>query len=145
MGQFEPIDGKSTKWAGLWWHPEYNGFCSQTISLADLRKFKGAVRLYVRKNKFFNKGENSRPNYCFCLRAWDSHPFGSVNEKSEKELEIDDDFEDNSFYQDEDGHYFADGERLFTRDEVRKIINGTVADVEYGIHDPYDILPEDFV
>ena len=30
-------------------------------------------------------------------------------------------------------------------EEVRKIINGTVADVEYGIHDPYDILPEDFV
>lgn len=47
-------------------------------------------------------------------------------------------FED-GFYKDEND------ERLYTRNEVRKIINGTVSDVEYGIHDPYDILPEDFV
>lgn len=38
-----------------------------------------------------------------------------------------------------------EGKRLYTEAEVRKIINGTVADVEFGIHDPYDILPEDFV
>ena len=42
-------------------------------------------------------------------------------------------------------YYTENGERLFTRAEARAIINGTVADVEYGIHDPYDILPEDFV
>ena len=42
-------------------------------------------------------------------------------------------------------YYTEDGERLYTGDEVRRIINGTVSDVEYGIHDPYDILPEDFV
>jgi hypothetical protein len=35
--------------------------------------------------------------------------------------------------------------RLYTEQEVREIINGTVRDVEYGIHDPYDILPGDFV
>lgn len=37
------------------------------------------------------------------------------------------------------------GERTYTEEEVRKIINGTVRDVEYGITDPYDILPSDFV
>lgn len=42
-------------------------------------------------------------------------------------------------------YYAEDGERLFTQEDARAIINGTVADVEYGIHDPYDILPEDFV
>ena len=35
--------------------------------------------------------------------------------------------------------------KVIKRDEARAIINGTVSDVEYGIHDPYDILPEDFV
>ena len=46
----------------------------------------------------------------------------------------------------EDGIYYTeDDERLYTRGDARKIINGTVSDVEYGIHDPYDILPEDFV
>lgn len=35
--------------------------------------------------------------------------------------------------------------RLYTEDDVRRIINGTVAAVEYGTHDPYDILPSDFV
>lgn len=51
-----------------------------------------------------------------------------------------------SGHEGKDGIYYTeDGERLFTRYEVRKIINGTVADVEYGIHDPYDILPEDFI
>lgn len=53
--------------------------------------------------------------------------------------------EENRPYE-EDGVYFTgEGERLFTRAEAREIINGTVRDVEYGIHDPYDIMPEDFV
>lgn len=45
-----------------------------------------------------------------------------------------------------DGVYYTeDGERLYTRGDARAIINGTVSDVEYGITNPYDILPEDFV
>ena len=42
-------------------------------------------------------------------------------------------------YKDENGN------RLFTYEEVRKIINGTVEDVKYGITDPYDIIPEDYI
>lgn len=75
MGRLEPMNGKQTKWDGLWWHPEYNGFSSGVISLADIRKFKGNVRLYVRKNKFYNNGENGRPNYCFCLKDANSEIF----------------------------------------------------------------------
>ena len=68
MGKLETIEGKQTSWAGLWWHPEICGFSSQAIDLSQLRKFKGAVRLYMRKNRYFNNGENNRPNYNFQLR-----------------------------------------------------------------------------
>ena len=46
----------------------------------------------------------------------------------------------------EDGIYYTEGgERLYTHEDARAIINGTIRDAEYGISDPYDILPEDFV
>lgn len=129
MGKLEPFDKKQTNWEGLWYHPEYGGFSSACINLADLRKFKGNVRLYIRKNKYFNKGENGRPNYHFCLKDADADVFHT--------LEIED--------EEDQGYTDREGNRLFTREEVRRIINGTFDDVKYGISDPYDILPEDFV
>ena len=84
--KLEVIDGKQTSWEGLWWHPEYNGYSSATISLSELRKFKGNVRLYVRKNKYFNKGENKRPNYCFCLKDSKSEVFSLLEIQDEKKL-----------------------------------------------------------
>ena len=136
MTKMAPIEGKQTNWQGLWWHPEYNGFSSAVIDLADLRKFKGKVRLYVRKNKFFNGGENGRPNYHFCIKDAKSNTFAAL------EVEDDEDAEDD----DDDGaHYDKDGNRLYTADEVRKVINGVVADVKYGYTDPYDLLISDYV
>ena len=65
MTKLETFDNKQTKWEGLWWHGEYNGFSSATIDLSALKQFKGKVRLYVRKNKFYENGKNRRPNYFF--------------------------------------------------------------------------------
>ena len=132
MGKLAPIDGKQTTWQGLWWHPEYNGFSSSVLSLADIRKFKGHVRLYVRKNKFFEGGKNGRPNYNFCLKDANSDIF--------QNWEIEDDIED-----DDDTPRDEDGERLYTEDEVRTIINGVFRDFQYGYTDPYDLLPSDYV
>ena len=128
MGKLEPIDGKQTKWQGLWWHPEYNGFSSDVLSLADIRKFKGNVRLYVRKNKFFEGGKNGRPNYNFCLKDANADIF--------QNWEVED---DNASFRDDDG------ERLYTEDEVRRIMNGVFRDTQYGYTDPYDLLPSDYV
>ena len=118
MGRLEPIDGKQTKWDGLWWHPEYNGFSSGVISLADIRKFKGNVRLYVRKNKFYNNGENNRPNYMFCLKDSDSTVFHLMEIEDEENEE-------------------AVGV-TFTYDELQDIINRVACyvggDREYGEH-----------
>ena len=137
MSKLETFDKKQTNWEGLWWHPEYGGFSSASISLADLRKFKGNVRLYVRKNRYYEHGENGRPNYHFCLK--------DANSKVFHLLEVSDE-EPSCHWSEEDGCFYDnEGNRLYTGGEVRTIINGTVEDVKYGITDPYDILPSDFV
>lgn len=136
MERLSVFDGKQTNWSGLWWHPETNSFSSAVVSLSELRKFKGTVRLYVRKNKFYNKGENDRPNYMFSLR----------DVKSDKYLTLGIETYATAPYQDEGVYYTGDGVRLYTREEVRSIINGTFWDAyNHSASDPYDILPEDFV
>lgn len=122
MGKLEPIARHSTSWEGLWYHPEIGGFTSSVIDLADLRKFKGKVRLYVRKNRFYNGGENGRPNYNFCLKDASSETF--------RMLTVEEDEED------------EDGETVYTRDEVMVIIHGVVRDAQSGYT---DLLPEDYV
>lgn len=130
MGKLEPIDGKQTKWLGLWWNPEYNGYSSTVLSLADIRKFKGNVRLYVRKNKFFNKGENNRPNYCFTLKDANAEVFNLL------EVEEEEDREDDDVYKDKEGN------RLYTEDEVYRVIHGM--ENYHGL--PYgDDLISDFI
>lgn len=88
MGKLEPFEGKQTNWIGLWWHPEINAFLSPTLDLADLRKFKGQFKIQIRKNKYYNNGENGRPNYCFTIREAHSDAFENIlvdeDEKAEQ-------------------------------------------------------------
>ena len=112
----ETFENKQTNWEGLWWHSEYNGFSSAVIDLSILKKFKGKVRLYVRKNKFYNNGENARPNYCFCLKDAQADVFHT--------LEVIEDDEDD-YPKDKDGN------RLFTEEEVWRVIHGM--EIEYGL------------
>lgn len=90
--KLEVIDGKATNWGGLWWQPDSLYFTSQTISLSELRKFKGCVRLVVKKNKFYNNGENGRPNYVFLFRdAKSENPFTlEVTDETVDEVECED-------------------------------------------------------
>lgn len=114
------FDKKQTDWAGLWYHPENGGFSSETISLAKLKKFKGAVRLYVRKNKFYKKDSN-RPNYTFCLKDADSETF--------KLLDVIEDEEGRTAKENENGDWWtSDGERLYTKSEVQYAIDRAVED-----------------
>ena len=64
----DTFDSKATTWEGLWYHPETLGYTSSAIDLSKLKQFKGSVRLYVRKNRFYNGGKNGRPNYVFCIK-----------------------------------------------------------------------------
>lgn len=111
----EPIDGKQTKWEGLWWHPDFHNYSSACLKLSDLRKFKGKVRLYVRKNRYYNGGENGRPNYHFCIKAVESDQF--------HEIELED--------AEQDGV-------IFTKKELQHIIDLVACEVggegEFGEH-----------
>ena len=130
MSNLEPFEQKRTKWQGLWYNPSNYTFTSTTLDLADLRKFKGKIRLIVRKNKFYDKDLN-RPNYIFML----------IDSKCEKfnpfEIEqIDEGWAD--CYQ------TPEGERLYTEDEVKQVMRGACRDGHNG-YDEYDLLISDYV
>lgn len=131
MAKLEPYDNKKTKWLGLWYHKDMYAFTSPALDLADLRKFKGAVRLIVKKNKFYNNGENGRPNYVFML----------CDSKCEKYIP----FEVEEIQEGWEKQYqTGEGERLYTHDEVRQVISGVIRDVHCG-YDEGDLIPEDYV
>jgi hypothetical protein len=108
MGKLETFDKKRTQWEGLWWHPECNAFYSKTFSLASIKKFKGTVRLFVRKNRYFNNGENGRPNYQFSIQ--------DSKGATVAEFEVED-IED------------REEERTYTYEEVQDIINKVACDI----------------
>lgn len=97
--KLKAFDRKQTNWQGLWYHDEYHGFSSAALSLAELRKFKGKVRLFVYKNKFYEKDSN-RPNYVFRIMDADAEVFNTV--------EVED---------------MEEEERLYTEDEVQSILD----------------------
>lgn len=101
----ETFDRKQTSWEGLWWHPELQCFTSASISLAKLKKFKGAVRITVKKNRWFSGGLNGRPNYVFCIR--------DSKAESEKEIEIEE----------------SEPKVSFTYDELQELINRVAEDI----------------
>lgn len=119
----EVFDKKTTEWIGLWYHPETHSYTSAAFNLAALKKFKGTVRLFVRKNKFYNNGENGRPNYQFCIR--------DAKADTEIALEVEDIEEEET-------------ERLYTEEEVRACIRGACLDGQSGYY-PGDLLISDYV
>lgn len=58
--------GKRTEWLGLWYNHSSYSYISQAISLAQLRDYKGTVRLVMRKNRYYESGTN-RPNFQIML------------------------------------------------------------------------------
>jgi len=126
------FDRKQTNWEGLWWQSDCHYFKSAVFNLSELKQFEGAVRIYVRKNRFFNNGENNRPNYCFCIR--------DANSEISHELEIleleDEISEDKDFFTDDDGN------RLYTEEEVYKVIHGM--EIDYGLSYGNNLI-EDYI
>lgn len=120
----------TTKWQGLWAQERQGFYAGQVIKKTDIPKY---TRVILRYNKFYEKDGN-RPRFVYCFA--DSEGFADKCVQIEQERKP---------YKEDEVYYTEDGERLFTYADARAIINGTVADVKYGIHDPYDILPEDFV
>lgn len=82
------FDGKKTSWEGLWYHNESHSYWSSAFSLAKLREFKGNVRLFVKKNRYYEKGGN-RPNYVFSIQdsKSESPKIATVEDASEQGLD----------------------------------------------------------
>lgn len=132
--KLEAFEAMQTNWCGLWYHPENASYWSSALNLAQLRKFSGNVRIYMKKNKFYEKDGN-RPNYCFCIKSCDSPTFQTV--------EIEPDESQYAYYDREcDLYRRENGDRLYTRDDVRRVISGAVRDAQSGYT---DLLPEDYV
>jgi len=140
MSKLEHIGERGTTGVGLWWHPDMFSFTSQAVNLSDLKRFKGAVRFYVRKNRFFNGGENGRPNYLLSIWGVDTSSPKEVkviDETSEKEERLTVILEDGKYY-------LEDGTRLFTRAEVETCIHGATEDGARG-YDAYDNIISDYI
>lgn len=124
----------NTKWYGLWAQERPAFYSGQVIKKADIPKF---TRIVLRYNKFYEK-DSKKPKFVYCFADSEGYESKCVPIELEDKADM--------AYKHEDGNYYTeDGERLYTREDARAIINGTMRDAEYGITDPYDILPEDFV
>lgn len=124
----------STKWMGLWSQERRGVYAGQVIKKGDIPKY---TRIILRYNKFYEKDSN-RPRFVYCFADSEGFENNCVQIEPYK-------LDDARPYKEDGTYYTESGDRLYTYADARAIINGTVADVEYGITDPYDILPEDFV
>lgn len=121
----------NTKWQGLWSQEREAYYAGPVIKKADIPKY---TRLVLRYNKLY-KADSNRPRFVYFFADAEGYEDRCVP------IEL----EERKPYLEDDVYYTGEGDRLYTEEEVRAIINGTVADVKYGISDPYDILPSDFV
>lgn len=134
--RLKAIEKMQTDWMGLWYHPEHNGYSSAVISLAELRKFKGNVRIYMRKNKLYERGGN-RPNYCFCIKDSQSPTFTEIEMKA--------DAAEHLYTQEELDEAVREAtEGMYTRSEVERVMNGAVEDGRRG-YGYGDVLIEDYL
>ena len=134
----QTFDKKTTGWLGLWYHNDSHSWSSAVIDLSAFKSFKGTARIYMRKNKYYEKDTN-RPNYVFVICDSNSQRFV-------QEVEIQDDVWDREewikVYKRNDKFIDENDNRLFTREEVREVIRGVIRDVQCGYT---DLLPEDYV
>ena len=111
------------------------------ISLAQLRKFKGNVRLYMRKNKYYENGKNNRPNYTWCLKDANSSTFIDVD--------VIDDPEARLYTEDELNDAITKAvkeatEGMYTYEQLCAVMEGARADGERGFGYG-DVLVEDYI
>lgn len=124
----------TTKWMGLWAQERPAFYAGQVIKKSDIPKY---TRIVLRYNKYYEKGSN-RPKFVYCFADSEGYESKCVPLELSEDADV--------AYKNEDGIYHtSEGERLYTEEDVREIINGTFDAVKYGVYDPYDILPEDFV
>ena len=81
--ELKKFEGMQTEWLGIWKNENYNGYMSQSINLNVLKEFKGNVRFYLRKNRYYKK-DSDRPFYVLCVKDSKSPTF-SINASVEED------------------------------------------------------------
>lgn len=154
----ETFDRKQTNWIGLWYHPEYNGYSSAALNLSVLKEFKGCARLYLRKNKFYKKGEN-KPNYVLSIKDANSPTFDvdiyddRFYESKDNIIDVLAELDHDTFVfimdevaerrKDDEYIYVSQGE-MYSRQECERIKDGACMDGHHGYY-PGDLLIEDYL
>ena len=125
----------TTKWQGLWAQERQGYYSGQVIKKSEIPKY---TRLILRYNKFYEKDSN-RPRFVYCFADSEGYEEKCIH------LELNEDSEEP--YIGDDGHYYdSDDNRLYTRDEVRRIMDKAWYSAYYRqTSDPWDLLPEDYV
>lgn len=122
---------EKTSWQGLW-KARKSVYKSQVIRKKDIPAF---ARLIVRYNKFYS-ADSQRPRFVFCF----------ANGKAEQAITMEREFEEGTTlckYDEENGIYYTmDDERLYTRDEVQRAINGATRSALSGYTDN---IVEDYI
>ena len=150
------FQGKKTEWQGLWYHPEFHSYTSAILNLKALKDFKGTCQIRMFKNQQRRKGDN-RPTYLFTICDREAYEDAQIAEVEVQDIDLEvGDIEENDWINDQfrklikEGAFDEEIEEagFYSREEVRTILRDCINDVmrlrEYGICDPYDILPEDY-
>lgn len=120
-----------TKWLGLWAQERAGLYAGQVIKKSDIPKY---TRVVLRYNKYYKKGDK-RPRFVFCF----------ADSEGYKETCIPIEIEEGRPYKEDGKYYTEQGERLYTEEDARAIICGTMQAYASGYHDPGDVLTTDFV
>ena len=122
----------TTKWEGLWAQESPAIYAGKVIKKSDIPKY---TRIVLRYNKHYQKDSN-RPRFVYCFADSEGYESKCIPLRAEERKP----------YIGSDGNYYTgDGERLYTQEDARRIIDGAFYDTRAGVSDPWDILPEDFV
>lgn len=134
---------KRSKWFGLWNNSDKHYMVSQPINIESLKDFieSDNFRLIVKKNKYYEK-ESNRPYYNFAI----GNCYGSANKEiTSKDMQYDDlDDKLNEMSEYEIRNYILEKYdiKLYTYDEIKKVMHEANYDGEQGFT---DIILEDYI
>lgn len=111
-----------TKWLGLWKQEKPGVYAGQVIKKADIPKY---THLVMRYNKYY-EAEGNRPRFVYCFV--DSADYAKLC----TQIDIDTDDEE-------------EAERVFTYEEVQRMVNAAYCDGTGNDGDFGNVLVEDYL
>lgn len=134
MAETINIANRETNFQGLWYHKDEHRYTSAVILGSSLKNLKGKFRIVMYKNKYHNEGDN-RPSYNIKFCGVDADDI--CENKIEFGAAICDIDDDETLIQIIKEYT---GKRLYTKDEVYKVIHGM--EEEYELSYDNDLISD---